>query len=208
MTRFEQEQLFGAIARAYVIIDGDELLDEQAGLPEAPLTPRLDARVARIGRRRAWVSWAPGMAAVAAGLLLAVVLSNPALLRLPASAPPAAGEVSNPATAETPDGQTLIPLNFTLPEPFSVTSADTDHGQTIYRLESVLHDPVVLTLEYAEAAPDVTGLRAMPLGDTTVYGTSAEGYQMLVFTADGLVYCMTCRYDMSTLLTLAEAILL
>lgn len=98
----------------------------------------------------------------------------------------------------------VIPLAFALPQNFEVASVEQDNAQSIYFLRDLWQDDVVMTLEYTGEPLEVEGLTQLELAYGTAWAESNQDYSLLVFEAGGLRYTLTCRYDLNTLLPLAE----
>ena len=81
-----------------------------------------------------------------------------------------------------------------------------DLGQTIYYLKDQQEDDVIMTLEKG-ALPDVSALTRYSVDGYAAYGRETADYQLLLFQKDGILYTLTCRYRMDTLLQLAKNIL-
>lgn len=231
-TMDRQEQLLQLLASRYADAYGKELLREQEALAlsGAPQTSaQLEQRVKKAirAKKRQGILRYSSMAA-AACILLAVLAGG--IFSLP-FAGPAEPAPQGPAPAEhvpaepapptaapsspTPSPQqgptyAVIPMGFTPGEQFEVAAFEQDISRSIYYLEHAYDDDVVLTLEYREyaGAPDYAGLQAIPVGGETVYGAYRAAYSVITFEKEEVVYTMTCKYDINTLIELSEAILI
>lgn len=196
----DTERFYKELAGRYMEREGERYRQELAQQP-AVLTPRLDRRVlGRLHRKKA-VRWISGAAAAAAALLLVVGLL-PRLLR-GFDSPPPAGSTSPSA----PAADTLLPLSFALPDNLRVASSEWDNGQSIYRLREAAQDDVVLVMEPSGtfAAPD--GFSPLSIDGSTAYARCTRDYNLLTFSAGGITYTLSCRYELETLVALSREIL-
>lgn len=209
----KNDEIYRIIASRYEEEIGRQLLSEKGMLEQQspqPDTRRLDELVRRGTRRRRNMKTARWAAAIAACVLFAVLapLWYPLVsdIRQPDTA-----ESSPSAAEEMPEAegtQELIPLGFTLPENFTVEGVELDNGMSVYYLSDSRKDPVVLQLQHTEADGLQTGgLTELEIGGRPVYGRSADAYHLLTFESNGLVYTLTCAYDINTLVPLCESIL-
>lgn len=196
----DAERFYKQLAERYMEREGEQYRQELMQQP-AVLTPRLDRRVLGRLRRKNAVRWISGAAAAAAALLLVVGLL-PRLLR-GFDGPPPADSASPSASA----ADTLLPLNFTLPDNLRVASSELDNGQSIYRLREVAQDHVVLVMEPADtfAAPD--GFSPLSINGSIAYARRTRDYNLLTFSAGGITYTLSCRYELETLVALSREIL-
>jgi hypothetical protein len=112
-----------------------------------------------------------------------------------------------PAAPATAPGFEIIPLSATLPEGFTQAGFKQDREKSIYYIEDARMDNVVLVLEESGDLP-TAGLVSIALGgDTPAYGTQGDGYGLLTFIKDGVLYTMTCRHDVNTLLRLGQGLI-
>lgn len=109
-----------------------------------------------------------------------------------------------------PAAYEVLPLSIRLPENFTVANQAQDYGKTIYYIEDAFADHVVVTLEkIKDAAPgDKSPLREFSIGGETAYGLYTADYSLLTFEKEDIVYTMTCKYDINTLIRLSEGILI
>ena len=198
---YKNDKLFKEIADTYVERYGERLHKERGEIPPRE-TPWLDWRVkACINARSTRRSWAvAGM--VAAALLL--VFALPQLSSLITGFDPTQSLDSTPAPGQAQ--QSVIPLGFSLPEQFTVADVEQDQGKTIYYLRDAKQDDVVLTLEM-DARVQTNGLEEIPLERHTVHGAYRADYSMLTFSKDNIVYELSCRHDLNTLVELSRGIL-
>ena len=102
----------------------------------------------------------------------------------------------------------LLPLSFELPPRFTVASVELDGERTIYHLADRELDDVVLTLERAGGLSRYDDLTPLAVGGRSAYGSSGGGYSLLAIQ-DGetdVLYVLTCKYEVSTLVQLGERI--
>ncbi|HBU11373.1 MAG TPA: hypothetical protein DEB31_01165, partial [Clostridiales bacterium] len=122
----------------------------------------------------------------------------------------AAGGMEDGAAAvqeESGSGNEVIPLGFTLPDNFSVTAVEQDVGKTVYYLQDMRLDDVVLTLERSDGFIVPDGMSEYEINGQTAYGVYKPDYSFLTFESGGLIYEMTSKHDLNTLLELGAAIL-
>ncbi|MDR3120394.1 MAG: hypothetical protein LBU58_03525 [Clostridiales bacterium] len=117
-----------------------------------------------------------------------------------AASPEAAGQAR-------PGAYEVIPLGFTLADGFSIAGVEQDIERTIYYVADARNDDVVITLRQGGGAARA-GLWALeiPIGGErqAAYGVYGADYSLLTFERGGVVYEMTCKYDLNTLLGLAQ----
>lgn len=208
-------EIYRIIASRYEEEMGKQLLSEKGLLeqqsPRAD-TWRLDELVRRGTRRRRNVKIARWAAAAAACVLFAVLIPlwYPLVsdIRQPDTAESGLTVGEMPEASEGEGTQEVIPLNFILPENFAVEGVELDNGMSVYYLGDSRQDPVVLQLQYAGGDGLRTdGLTELEIGGQPVYGRSADAYHLLTFESNGLLYTLTCAYDINTLVPLCESIL-
>ncbi len=124
----------------------------------------------------------------------------------PEPAAPAPAEAAPEPAAPVEQQYEIIPLAFELPQNFTIDAVLQDRGKTVYRLGDAREDDVVLTLEYAEA-PETDGLNEIEINASKAYGKYGADYSVLTFEKDGVVFNMTCKYDLNTLIGLGKDIL-
>ncbi len=154
---------------------------------------------------------APAPAAESAAAAIPEIAAAPA--EVPAEAPAAAAEAPA-AAAEMPESaaggaqdMAVIPLNATLPPNFTISATGQDEGRTIYYIDNTEKDNVVLTMQYANELPDTSALKEVPINGQVAYGGYNPDYATLVFIKDGVLYELTSQYDINTLISLGESIL-
>lgn len=121
-----------------------------------------------------------------------------------AEAEPEAGEAESPAGAGEYE---VIPLSFALPANLSVIGVEQDNAQSVYFLSDQLQDDVVMTLEYSEQGPVTDGLLEIEIDGVSTWGTATADYSLLTFESGGILYKLTCRHDINTLVDLGRSIL-
>ena len=198
------DELFREIASKYTEQYGEALRAEGAQLERspAPSTVKLERRVrARIAaqKRKPYLRLATALAAclaivVLAARVLPTQISNP---------PPSDAQPSAAPTLE----YAVIPLSAPLPEGFVQTGFEQDKAKSIYYIEDASLDSIVITLEHSTVPSDTAGLTAIPIGGATAYGTQTDSYSLLTFSRDDVVYELTCKYDINTLIRLGEVFL-
>lgn len=200
--RLEQpsaEPLFRELAARYAETEGQLLRQElDAANSLSYYTPALDRKIHRLARGRNAGRILLGLASAAACLL--AVLTVPSLLRNSGAAN------TNPGTSHAGGAPAIIPLSFSLPENLSVADTELDNGQSVYYLSDRYEDNVVMTLEKTDFEPG-EGLTAIRINGSAAYTRATADYQLLTFCKDGVLYTLTCRYELGTLLNLGEQIL-
>lgn len=200
--RLEQpsaEPLFRELAVRYAETEGRLLRQELDAANSLPYyTPALDRKIHRLARGRNSGRILLGVASAAACLL--AVLTVPSLLRNSGASD------TPPGTSHAGETPALIPLSFSLPENLSVADTELDNGQSVYYLSDSYEDNVVMTLEKTDFEPG-EGLTAIRVNGSAAYTRETADYQLLTFRKDGVLYTLTCRYELNTLLNLGEQIL-
>lgn len=220
MKKPDNEKIYRTIASRYQRETGEQLLREKAMLEQQSPgadTRRLDELVRRGTSRRKKIKTARWTAVIAACLLVLVLvpLWGPLLTKMGQSD---SARVNESAAAEAPNGaaaseaqpgqEELIPLHFTLPDNFTVEKAELDNGLSVYHLGDSCRDPVVMQLGYSDAYELQTdGLTQLTVNGQPVYGRSGDAYHLLTFESGGIVYTLTCAYDINTLVPICENIL-
>jgi len=219
----DENKLYEKIASQYVELCGEKLLREADEIPSLS-TPGLDKKVSlrmKMGKLRRNLA---GLGTLVATLLLLLLL--PRMLQIfsgnefmaePSSGvmeESSAGGIMTPSLSpvEEEGGNQVeieaLPLNVTLPHNFDVVEVEVDQGQTIYHLAETSMDHVVLTLRETDEKPEVEeGLQEIVINDKTVYGSDRGDYRILLFEKEGILYEMTCKHDINTLIQLSSSIL-
>jgi len=229
------EKAYKRIADDYLQEYGAQLRRELNQLERSSagsITPALDRRVRRgtgAGKRARYLRYT-GL--IAACLVLGVM--TPFLLQLssgggsssspgsqasappgsvssgsaPSTAAPAAPPAAVPATPPPPVYETL-PLSFDLPAQFTVAAVEQDIEKTVYHLADDKLDDVVLTLERSGDLSRYDMLVALSIGGQDAFGSSGGGYSLLAFEDEesDILYVLTCKHDINTLLLLGASIL-
>ncbi len=221
MDEKRQDALFEEMAKQYADVYGEALRWEQAQMERENLryaTPRMDAKMAALRRgktRRVWTRVVPVAAACVVLAVLVPVLASrfsTQPLAPPAqsvAAEAAAGADNAPADGSPAAEEALLPMDFDLPANFTVAAAKLDNGKSVYALEDDAQDDVVLVMEpEAQLTPeDTAGMRQIEVNGQVAYVQDKPDYKLLTFEKDGVVYTLTCRYDVNTLLGLGREIL-
>ncbi|MGL6201587.1 MAG: hypothetical protein ACRC3H_21940 [Lachnospiraceae bacterium] len=206
MKENKTENIYERIAKEYMDYNGEMLQRESQSLPPFPdeTVNRLDNRVAsqiRALKIRRFTRLA-GLAAACLLLVLAVplvyLLQNTGNMR-------SADSSSESAAAES--SVELIPLSFSLPDNFTVSDSKTDNGVSVYYLADTHADDVVLQLEYTDTAtPVFDSLKPVTIAGNEAYGYAAGSFKMVSFIHGDILYTLTCKYDINTLISISENI--
>jgi hypothetical protein len=96
-----------------------------------------------------------------------------------------------------------------LPAQFSIASVEQDVERTIYHLYDGKLDDVVLTMERFGDISRYDDLAALTIGGHGAFGATDAGYSLLAFSDDesDILYVLTCKHDINTLVLLSESIL-
>lgn len=221
MENKQQDQLLKELAQKYADQYGYRLRQEMEQLEKENvtyLTPRLDQQVKNLlSPRKNNKRYIRMFAAIAACLVFAFILpftgqflsqnSGESAAPMPSETAQSQQEQPEPPPVSEKPQYEAIPLQFTLPNNFSVSAVEQDIEKTIYYLADAYQDPVIMTLKNQDTGLETAGLQRLFIGNAAVYGYSCADYHLLTFEKDGLVYEMTCRYDMNTLVKLGEGIL-
>lgn len=203
MTPNRTDDALRALARRYAEQSGTQLNREIASVQSQGAvwnTSRLDRRVLTRRRTRNAV-----IATLAAAACVALVFISPIVQNL-TSTPPSAdaqGYVMRDPSAE----YEIIPLGFTLPANLTESGFTQDYEKSVYTLSDNLLDDVVLTLEPYTDSALFASLAPLTIDGGGVYYTSTADFKLLTFEKDGVLYTMSCKYDINTLINLARAIL-
>lgn len=228
MENYNENELLKRMARQYAEHYGGLLVAENAELERqgfAPATPWLDKKVSRIGKTHSLRRYAGGLSALAAAVLIALMI--PRLLSLyenGITAPDAAATAAPSLSAPSPAAESaapaapsqapredsapeLLPLTFALPDNFSVADSELDNGKSVYYLADTGLDDVVMTMELDSGGDAFAGLTPVDINGGTVYYKYTRDFSVMAFEKSGITYVLTCKYDVNTLVPLAEAIL-
>ena len=209
----EKEKLLQDLARRYTEGYGKSLLEERANLEQdGDIYPakNLERRVMRAVRPRKLRVYL-GTAAAMAAILALVVIGSYILpqARFPGasdSAPPPSDAASD-TQASAPSSSDAIPLSFAVPVGFTKSGFEQDNEKSIYYFDDSMKDNVVLTMEKSSQSPDTAGMTTLNINGSTAYASVQEGYSLLTFNKDGVLYELTCRYDINTLTLFGNEIL-
>lgn len=211
----EQEKVFGELARRYTKAYGESLMIENRELRSQKVNlSKADRAVKRLmlqSRRRIFYL----IGGLAAACMVLVVV-RPVKNGLEETRTQIIAEETQsdfrPPNQPGQSGQTsgeLIPLAFSLPENLAVKETMVDQGQSVYLLADRLQDDVVLIMEKLDSqveAADTTELMVVEINGHQVYIRSDAAYKQLICYQEDLIYRMSCRYDINTLLPVAEKI--
>ena len=193
----DADRIFRELAERYAQADGERLRGELEGLETAAAAyPRLDRKVGTGAKERRSRRLVLGLAAAAACLL--VVLAVPVLPGL---------LKREQASSSQPASDTAIAFTYTLPVNLTMAGTEQDAGQTIYTLRDSGGDDVVMVLERAELPPQAEDMRTIRINGAAAYARAEADYALLLFRKHGVLYTLTCRYELDTLLELAKEIL-
>ncbi|MDR0964325.1 MAG: hypothetical protein LBM60_06895 [Clostridium sp.] len=207
----KKDEFFRQVASAYVEREGDGLRQEAAWLNRVMQYPteKLERRVMKaVGlRKRRIIAKIAAIAATAACLVLLffggrALLRDIRFIRILPNIPNITEQTDQP-----PDDSLLISLSFQVPSGFTQTDAQQDQGKSIYYFDDQMGDHVVLTLEEIDASIDISSYTQLDINNASAYAASREGYQIMTFEKDHVLYTLTCRYDVNTLLRFGEKIL-
>jgi len=130
------------------------------------------------------------------------------------SAAPSAAPSTPPAMAPSgsppAEAYEILPLSFNIPGQFSVASVEQDVNKTIYRLNDNRLDDVVITMELSGDISRYDELTEIQMGRGYAFASSGNGYNLLALRDDGsdILYTLTCKYDINTLVLLGNNILI
>ena len=206
----DNERIYRALAKRYIDGQGRELLHELAAeRAEKNDTSRMDKAVYKqISAKKHRIIWiCSGLAAC----LIVALISLPVLglLQNLNSGFSINDDKSNSQAPHNSAEKPLPNINLApaLPERLRISAEETDESRRVYILSDYYGDDVVLTAEYRESKPDADGLTPFLVNGVTVYYLSEDFYYLMTFKHDGILYTMTCRYEMETLLELCKNIL-
>jgi len=211
------ENPFKRIANEYLLEYGSELRRELEGvelLPDSIATLSLDRRVRReiASLKRARHLRYTGLIAAC----LAVALLTPLILNIYPSRYEAPGSGLTSAQPAKPPAEPyvevyeILPLTFNIPDQFIVSSVEQDVEKTVYHLKDSKLDDVVMTLERSGDVSPYDTLSVLPIGGHSAFGSSGNGYSLLAFREEesGVLFVLTCKHDINTLLVLSKEILI
>ena len=214
------DEILKRIANEYVERYGMELRAELEQLEQAPMVSvpdiSLERRVRRkiaAQKRRPYLRALPLVAAC----IVITVIYLPNLFSSDVAAPPSyapslpsqtVSSAPDPAVpAPAPQEYAVIPLSAPLPRGFTQTGFDQDYEKSIYYIEDVNLDNIVIMLEPANTPPDTSRLVEINLDGTVVFGKQTDAYSLLTFSNNDVLYTLTSRHDINTLLRLGNALL-
>jgi len=216
------EYQYKKIADEYLREYGAELRRELEAIEQRPSvtgTPSLDRRVSRgvaAHKRTRYTKYAGLIAAC-----LAIALLTPFIIRFyPSWTGTTAPDAYSPAPTsslpappmEPPKAQQseVLPLSLSIPGQFDMESVAQDGEKTIYHLNDSKLDDVIITMERSGDISRYDSLIEIPIGGHSVFGSSGNGYNLLAFVDEDsdILYILTCKYDINTLVLLGESILI
>lgn len=206
MKQSNSEDIYKRIANSYNEQLGEILRQENASVPQLPndIHSRLDHHLQKKLRARKIIRFTKIAGAVAACFLL--VLFLPLLFRIQDSSKSPADTAQEHASSEMPEAS-LIPLSFSLPSNLSVSNTKVDRGISVYYLTDTMDDNVVMQLEPIDTAnTDFSALKTLDIEGKEVYAASTRNFKLLTFIHKDIVYTLTCRYEIDTLLELSKNI--
>ena len=222
----KNDDLMKMIADKYVERYGQELEDEMERLAGSPgisiseirLERRVRRRIAESKRKPYYIS---ALSVLAACFVLTILVlptyliignlnsaddssSSAARDNAALSTPsrPSPGLSEQGAAGSEQSGFDVIPLSAPLPPGFTQIGFDQDYGKSIYHIEDRQRDDVVIVLERAQLPADTTGLVAISLGGVAAFGKQTDAYSLLTFCVDDILYTLTSRHDINTLIRL------
>lgn len=201
----QNEAFFSALAKQYAETDGLRLQQEAAQSTETPDLSRLDGltnRSFRKKRNRSAVR-TMGYISMAAACVLLLLVGNSILRNINHKT----AEAPSYNDASTEEATQLIPLHFTLPQDYTLQSAELDQGESMYHILDPYRDEIILSLKTGALSPEIASYPISEINGFAVYGLSGEGYALMTFERDGVVFVLSCRSGMADLETLAEVIL-
>ena len=101
----------------------------------------------------------------------------------------------------------MISLSAQLPSNISISDSRLDNEMTIYYLKDSYQDDVVMQLTYKKEELSTEGMTEIIVNNQSAYAVSENEYHKLVFECNGIIYELTCKYDLNTLLSVSEKIL-
>ena len=203
------DMIFKEMAKVYVTTLGENTKCEQPFVPVNLDTSGLDKKVfekvqkeKRVTKIRALQKYVKILVPVAASFILILAWIATQNIEKTATEYPASDVVMEMAAVE------MIELTASLPANLSVVNQKVDQGTTIYYLEDLYRDDVVMQMNYGELAEqDTEAMKKIEVNGKIIYGQDTRTYKKLVFEENGIVYVLTCRYDINTLLPICEKIL-
>ena len=117
--------------------------------------------------------------------------------------PPSVSQSSGSGSNET-DEIILIPLASNLPSQYRITDSRQDLGQSIYYISSTDSDDIVVTLEYDIGEDWFKSFHPIDIDGMEGYYRNKNDYKILVVIKDGILYTLTCRYEMESVYDFAK----
>jgi len=182
-----------------------EEIERRPSMPE-PLSVDLRVRRGIAAHKRARYIKYTGLIAAC----LAIALLTPFILRFYPSRTEAPGaDFYSPAPVPPPtEKYEVLPLSFSIQNQFNVASVEQDAEKTIYHLNDNKLDDVIVTMERSGDISRYDTLVELSVGGRDAFGSSGDGYNLLAFRDDDsdILYVLTCKYDINTLVLLGESI--
>jgi len=200
------ENIYEHIAKEYTDYTSEMLQRESQSLPPFPdeTINRLDNRVAS-QIRTLKIRRFTRLAGLAAACLL-LVLAVPLVYMLQNTGNKRSADSSSESAAAESSAE-LIPLSFSLPDNFTVSDSKIDNGVSVYYLTDTHADDVVLQLEYTDTAtPVFDSLKPVTIAGNEAYGYAAGSFKMISFIHGDILYTLTCKYDINTLISISKNI--
>ena len=102
---------------------------------------------------------------------------------------------------EPAEGDALIPAGFQIKPEYTVVGTAVDGGRSVYFITDEKNENIVMSLRRGSIPePAVTHMKSVVLGAVNVYLLYDADYSMALFQKDGVVYELTCRFDVNGLL--------
>lgn len=195
----DDDRILRKMASLYVDIEGKKLKAETKDLDTLQYDfTNLDKKVKKIPVGHGLKRYYP-LAIVAAMLLLVVY---PVYTKFATQDPTPNLSASHEGLNE----QDIIALAFELPETMEVSKVEQDKGQTIYYIADNNLDHVVLTAEKGDDVVLSGFLHRTQMNGTSVYYKDLTDYKIVEVNKDGILYTLTCKYDINTLMAITEKI--
>jgi len=207
------EDQYKRIADEYLQEYGAQLrreLEEIEQRQNTPAVSSLDHRVLRRTGAIKRIQYTKYTGLIAACLVVALL--TPLIFRLYVSQPDTVGPGMQSPAPTIPRSETyeILPLSFDIPSQFNMASVKQDAEKTIYHLNDDMLDDVVIMLEQSGDISRYNTLTELSISGHNVFGSSSDGYNLLAFIDEDsdILYVLTCKYDINTLVLLGRSILI
>jgi hypothetical protein len=201
------DMIFREIADIYekrygseLITEAEKLNEQGASESEMRLKQRLFEQIRAQEAKRKRRIYMSVIVAAAACIILFISVPNMLDYGSESAVSAPVASLGDPVSYE------VIPLSADLPYGFVQAGFEQDREKSVYYIEDIYSDDVVLTIEESEETIDDSRLTYVSLGDTDAYGTTTGSYSLLTFKRDSVLYTMTCRYDINTLVRLGKGL--